>query len=186
MADHWRYATSIEAELVQGHLDVVRDLAMKLAELPPDAVSPALAPGLETLRARALALAASPDLAAAAVGTARLGATCAGCHTRLQQGPTPRARSLPPPQWTEGMGMVRHQWAADWMWVGLVSASQEAWDRGAHDLAALPVPHGDPAAQAELQKLGREAEALQDPDARADVYAKILIRCAGCHAGTRR
>lgn len=177
MHTHLRLAASLHAETVRGHLEVVRELAARLAHLPPGDVPPELQTRLAALSAEAGALARAGDLEAAAIGVSRLGTACGACHEAVGRGPTVRARAWPPPDDPDGAPMVRHQWAMDWLWLGLVAPSDAAWSRGARELARV-------APDARLAALADRAVSLEGPAERADATAELLVTCAACHVRT--
>jgi hypothetical protein len=91
--------------------------------------------------------------------------------------------------------MIRHLWAADRMWEGLVGPSDEAWTAGAQALdrdwaegRSLIRAAADSEATVGLigriRALGHEALDTRVPKARAAVYAELLRTCNGCHDST--
>ena len=174
METHWRLAAALQTEIVRGDLPVVRELAGRLASLPLEGASPELRPSLDALRANARRLAASATVDEAATRLAALGATCAACHAGTGGGPTVRPRAFPPEDCAQASGMVCHQWAADWLWLGLVAPSDAAWQRGAQALLRV-------APDRALQALAAHAAAIEDPAARAVLYANVVRACADCH-----
>lgn len=187
MRTHWRLAASMETELIRGNLDVVRTMAGRLADLPPEELPSELRGPLEQLRLAAGAVENADDIDQAAVAVAQLGATCASCHMHTNRGPSDHPRSVPPEGWDERR-MTRHQWAADWMWLGLIAPSQSAWDRGATELARAPLLDADTPrlpgfAQLESDVLSIAARAVgqTDPVDRAKLTGELLAACATCH-----
>jgi cytochrome c553 len=186
MRTHWRLASAIQTELVRGNLDVVRTMARRLASLPPDGVPESLRGPMEQLRSAAVRLENADDLEQATVAVAELGAVCADCHRRTGGGPPDVLRSLPPEEALERR-MVRHQLAADWMWLGLIGDSQAAWDRGARDLTLvlpdtdLDSSTADTPLEDELREVATRAVGQSDPAARAASTAELLAVCVNCH-----
>jgi cytochrome c553 len=174
METHWDLTAGLQTELVRGNLDVVRTIATELAALPFDGLPVEHQPRLETLRTRALALSTVVGLDAAVARTAELGAACAACHEANHAGPPLRPRAVPPEGGDDSrQDMVRHQEAADWLWLGLVAGSSSAWNQGARDLAkSSPSP--------ELRAEAKAAVGAEGAD-RTAAYAAIVTRCAGCH-----
>ena len=89
--------------------------------------------------------------------------------------------------------MVRHLWAADRMWEGLVGPSEAAWTAGAEAMAetqpamagALRASVSGQGAGVFLEELGLLAQEAKDArgiDARADVYGRLLGTCDRCHS----
>ena len=89
--------------------------------------------------------------------------------------------------------MQRHRWAADRMWAGLVTDSEEAYTAGARVLHEDALHEGEmPGHEAQpdgrlaaitglVHQLGADAEAAEDWDTRANVYGRLLATCAACH-----
>ena len=142
--------------------------------------------------ARLTASAATLDLAATGVATMARG--CGACHTASGRGPAVALRVANSHLQRTNMIHARmgmHMWAAEQLWEGLVVPSDEAWNQGAAALAHLPAeapahePPLSPAfAQAllEVRTLGENALEAASQDDRANVYARLLARCAACHA----
>ena len=83
--------------------------------------------------------------------------------------------------------MVRHLWAADRMWEGLVGPSDDAWLAGSSALAgSLSLPSGNVRGPEELLRqvgaLAGEAETATGQEARAEIYGRLLGTCSQCHA----
>jgi cytochrome c553 len=174
METHWRLASAIEVETIQGNLDVVRRMAERIAALPTDALGPDLEPQLESLRARAIALSKVQTEEEAARSVAGLAASCGECHASVADaGPPIRLKAWPPAGDEDPTGMVPHQEAADWMWIGIVAPSTPAWRRGARMLRRDPPD--EPVR--DLALLAEEASATS----RTALYADLLTACAACH-----
>jgi mono/diheme cytochrome c family protein len=186
MFDHFGRAGHIQTALIVGDLNGARWPARWLAE------SADFPEGgdvwVDELRrsARAVAEASSVDQAADAAG--RMAAACADCHATLGG---PRFGSGPGVEegGTVASHMVRHLWAMDRMWEGLIGGSDEAWDRGARVLAdqepEVRVP-GGPATAALARSLHREASSAMEavPERRPAAYASLVKTCAACHIVT--
>ena len=89
--------------------------------------------------------------------------------------------------------MVRHLWAADRMWEGLVGPSDEAWMAGARAMAETQPAlagvfrssisgGGAGVFLEELGLLAQEAVDAKGIDQRADVYGRLLNTCDRCHS----
>jgi len=134
------------------------------------------------------------DLETMATRAGQLAATCGSCHQAVSGGPTfvvgPQAGSGE----STANHMIRHLWAVDRMWEGLVGPSQEAWEAGSLALTREWVPteaavqrSGSPqAARAilgELAQLGSSAKEASTQEARAALYGDVLKSCRRCHGG---
>jgi cytochrome c553 len=188
MREHFSDLRTIERLLVAGHLEEAKALAFMLTRPTPSLPT--------TAESRAVALAAGQLVQARTIEQAvhaevRVAAACARCHQRMQRAPVFRTPSHAPPDLpTIEAQMARHQWATDRLWEGLIAASDEHWRAGLYVLATSPLPQTptpSPELARELQTLASQALAKPSPtlDERADIYAKLLLRCAGCHARAR-
>ena len=92
--------------------------------------------------------------------------------------------------------MLRHLWAADRMWEGLVGPSEEAWMAGAKAMAETEPAlarafRSSATAQVaeellgEINLLATEALNAYDLGLRADVYGRLLGTCNRCHSSGR-
>ena len=87
--------------------------------------------------------------------------------------------------------MLRHQWASDKMWEGLIWPGSYSWQSGANILFESAIkPHelGDQSGNAKLQTMARRihqlaanATMVQKSEERAEIYAEFLANCGGCH-----
>ena len=96
---------------------------------------------------------------------------------------------MPPAGRAPAAHMLRHAWAADRMWDGLLTPSDALWESGATALSEDPLfladdESGTEAAvlAREVHLLGIEARRLQDPDHQAGIYGRLLGTCARCHS----
>lgn len=147
------------------------------------------APMDQAVRSAARRVALARDVPAAAVRVARVATACAACHTATGGGPVATDPELPGQAWSVGQNMPLHRWAVDWMWLGLVADSDEAWVRGARELDDRPLAPrfaGEGAARtAELEQqvyaLARRALTTEGAVDRAALMGELLATCATCH-----
>lgn len=195
MQGHFTAIRDIERALVAGDLDTARDRAKWLAEhRPPDATA-GWEPHLEAVKKAATALTSASDMASATDLAAALGTECASCHVTTTAITSFPHVELPDADGGNKSAMLRHQWAADRLWEGLIGPSQSSWVQGAEVLSGAPfVPQVSLAAPEkktveafaqQVHDLGREAVAAE-ADARASLYARLLRTCSGCHAIARK
>lgn len=182
MQTHWRLLTEIVSEVIGGRPEGARSVAARLADLRVDGLPADLRGPLTELRIRAGSVVVAGDLDATAAATARLAATCAGCHERAF---APFNRRMPSEAWDEDQRMVRHRWATDWLLVGLVSDSDVAWDRGARELrgaAEMELDRPEVSALREaFDALAERAVGLTDRGTQTEVLGELLATCARCH-----
>lgn len=189
MEAHFQQVGEVQAALVAGNLEATRSPSQWLAEhqehpdLPQGVKSP-----MEDLRAFARSVLRAQSVADAARSTGEMGAACGRCHTAAGAGPIFRVESMAPAGDTPSGHMMRHDWAMNRMWEGLVGPSDRLWETGATALTADPIIlGGDERGGKEALQLAREVHdlgataRLQDPDHRAGIYGRLLTTCARCH-----
>jgi hypothetical protein len=84
--------------------------------------------------------------------------------------------------------MLRHRWAADRLWEGIIGGNDEPWRAGLDVLAAPPLEWAKfaPGRTEHANKLRRLAENARrnkaaDLAGRATAYGEMLATCAACH-----
>ena len=84
--------------------------------------------------------------------------------------------------------MLRHRWAADRLWEGIVGGADEPWRAGLEVLAAKPLDWGPSSSDRSvharaLQGLALEARRQRTPtiESRTTAYGEMLVACASCH-----
>jgi hypothetical protein len=178
----------IQTAIIQGDLDRAREAASWLADQHPVGPTPAdSSTHRSDLGSSAALIARAEDISTAAAETGRIGAACGTCHVATGGGPRFDLQSSPPGGSSQGATMVRHLWAADRMWEGLVGPSDGAWMAGARALAAsvsLPpgTVTGPDALLHQIGSLAGEAVETEDQVERAKVYGRLLVACSQCHA----
>jgi cytochrome c553 len=192
MKEHFTKAADMKASVIRGDLDTFKKSALWLAEHQLDGNLPATwKTHLQGMQDAARAGRDAVDMRAAAAALGATGRACAACHEQLGK---PRIQVGSPP--AEGSGaqlhMIRHQWAADRMWEGLMAPSDDAWIKGSEVLADAPL-HKEPLAgprsvSARVTALAKEAHDLGhrgrtiDAKERGKVYGDFLATCAACHS----
>jgi len=194
MAGHFENVSQLYAAAAAGQLSNVHGQATALLEREtgegmPEKVRPLVA----ELRAFAQLAATAPDTRSAASAVARLGGTCGACHREMKRGPRYEVVTGPPggdsPVVTR---MMRHQWASDRLWDGLVGPSDQSWMAGAAALRDAPlytdaltrdVEQYDPVTKLAwtVHDVGARANTAHDRYQRADLYGDLLATCANCH-----
>lgn len=192
---HGRFSRTVDIQtgVVLGRMDRVRDAAAWIAEGEGRGDLPAGAEAYEArLRETAGLIARDQEPAAAAMHTAQMAALCGSCHLATGGGPRFVAGSEPEEGSTTGKRMIRHVWASDRMWEGLVGPSDEMWSAGTRVLEegaetlegaarASLSPEASRRTLTELRNLGRTGAAATTQEARASVYGKLLGTCYECH-----
>ncbi len=192
MANHFDEALAIRDALIEGDLEAARHRARSLVERRPTDLPGQAARYVAEFRAAAQAVVEAPDRGTAARAVGRLGASCGACHrgSNVQVELEPPA---PPPTDPGAIGhMLRHLWAADRLWEGLVVPSDEAWAQGAAALADaalrpealspdVPLYPRIEALALRVHSLAGEGKTAVDTGLRIDIYAGLLATCARCH-----
>ena len=140
-------------------------------------------------------IASATDLGAAAVQTGRLAAACGSCHQATGGGPRFMVGTESPTGESQESQMIRHLWAADRMWEGLVGPSEEAWLAGANafsesqpslasELRASGIMESAEGLLREVNLLAKEALTASGQDERADIYGRLLTTCNRCHGSS--
>lgn len=197
MAGHMRDGVKIKEAVIAGELADVRAPARRLNEqLAADDLPGPWRPYALPAKQAAEAAVDARDLDAAASAAAGLARACGECHTKVADGPRFPPPGAPPTttEHDPKSQMSRHQWAADHMWLALVSRTDDTWTAAAAALADAPLSIKDITANVELpeevlrlgdrvHELGQRARTTADWDARASIYGEYLASCATCHRG---
>ena len=197
MSAHFEEAADIQAAIIRGDIDAVREPAKWLAEHPDvEGVPENWGPYVKDLRAEARLVGEARTFSAASQATASLIKVCGACHEALgarTRIPEMGALGVPP---AEQLGvvphMLRHKWAADQMWMALVEPSGVAWQNAVEVLADAPLNAQDVTDAGEFSKdagiltqqvhqIRTKAQSAADLDSRAEVYGAFLSTCATCH-----
>jgi cytochrome c553 len=194
MVGHFANAGMLSDGVVAGQLESVRSAAKDMIERETGAgLSEKAQPYAEDLRAFARLAASAPDIESAASAVGRVGGACGSCHRVTKRGPVYEVLTSPP----EGANpvatrMMRHQWAAQRLWDGLVGPSDDSWQAGAAVLKDAPLftdeltqdveQYGEVTKLAwNLWEVGALASSAKDQATRADLHGRLLATCADCH-----
>lgn len=194
MIGHYQSATQLYTGAAEGDLAQVHAVARELmnresGEGMPDKVLPYV----QQLRGFARLAATAPDGAAAARAVAGVGTSCGACHRAMKRGPRYRVITGPPESDNPvATRMMRHRWAADRLWDGLVGPSDESWRGGAAALQDAPlftdaltqdVEEYEPVTRLawEVHDVGIRANTAREQSVRGDLYRELLATCAACH-----
>lgn len=193
MSEHFAASLEIKDAVILGDLVGVRSPAARLSE-GAAGVPAAWGPYVAVNARLAGEARDAVDLPGAARVAAELANTCGECHVATGHGPR---FSIGRPPRSAGVGagrrrMIRHQWAADRMWEGLVAHDAAAWQAGAAALAGevlsrqelgarATVPDAALQLQGHIVELGERAAVAGSWAARTRLYGDFLASCAGCH-----
>ncbi len=184
MHERFAYATMMRTALIHGYPERARRHAGQLAELLSGTESEALA-------AIAREAAAAQDVGTMAAAVARVAESCGACHAENRVQPMFLGNPPQPKGDTLAARMGRHIWAADRMWVGLISRAVVPWQDGAQMLRKDPffgaAKAGVPEAQVRrVSEIAAEAIKPQSWESRAAIYGRFLASCAECHQAYAR
>jgi cytochrome c553 len=194
MHRHFSRTVDIQTGIVVGDLDRARSAAEWLATYQGlEASGPAGASHLEAVRAEAYLISQATDLDSVAKAAGTMAAACGGCHRATNAGPNFVTGSGYPEGQSQAATMIRHLWAADRLWEGLVGPSEDAWDAGAHALGqgwasfgqviqASASPERARGYVAAVQDLAGAAANATTQEARGAVFGEILSTCNRCHS----
>lgn len=192
MMGHFDRADRARTALIRGDIEAARESMQWLAthDLGGSIPEP-LRPHFAAMQASAATFGQAATLRDAGVAFARTLTHCGACHAEAGAGPT---FAMPPLPEGEGMQahMRRHRWAADRMWEGLVTSSDDIFREGGGALTGTPLDaHVFPEGAVDLEQaqalathvheLGATAAEASDAEARVTTYGHFLATCAGCH-----
>lgn len=190
MQQHWEAGNALQHAMVRGDLTAARRAAARIAEVEEiPGLTWDAGPYLTRMRTEAIAVRSATSFQQASEAAGRMGAACGMCHAHGDVGPRPETATTAPSVDEEDpeYHMIRHAWAMDRMWEGLVVPSVDRWQAGARVLAGQPLsamgltPEVSLLA-ARVHEMGRQALDDVDAEKRGERFGKILTDCAGCHA----
>jgi cytochrome c553 len=195
MVEHFARARSLREAVIAGELEDLRAPATWLkGEIDAASFPAPWREHVAQVQAAAGVLVTTESIEAAAAEVAAMAGACGACHASLQAGPRLTIPPLPEAVPGTNAHMIRHQWAAERMWEGLVIPSDEAWMLGAAALAEAPLavehltenvelPEEVLAMGERVHALGATGKDARDRAARARIYGEFIAACATCHKG---
>lgn len=192
MAVHFDAAEALRQAVIDGELDRAQGAARTLEGLGADLDRPEpWRPFMADLKQAAAGARLSGTIPEVASALGEVALACGTCHMALDDGPREQAASLREPGWSSDDVMRRHAWAAEALWLGLVTPSDQAWSRGMQALDEAPLlsstadhSHQGPdlvAIESRLRAIATQADAATDPAQRASLYGRFVATCAACH-----
>ena len=178
MQRHFSDLRDIEHMLLAGKLDDARARAFLLTKPERDPGLEPFADEAAAVARAATALVSAPSIPEACRLEARIVEACASCHVLVPKVlPQPAMPAMPDAL------MLRHRWAADRLWEGVVRVNDRSWRAGLGVFAVSSTPR--------LQELSKGAidafESHHDTIAtRANVYGELLVACANCLSRSRK
>jgi len=185
MHENFDLLRAIERLLIVGKLEEAKRFAAAISEAPDAPAHGPWATHVIAVRDRAAALARATTIEQAVRLEASLAGACAACHVEAGVAAEFRTFPVPPDKTTIEARMLRHRWAADRLWEGIVSGAEEPWRAGLDVLAAKPLDWGPDRAVhgRKLQRLALDARKQRVPNIenRTAAYGEMLATCASCH-----
>ncbi len=186
MGEHFAAAFRVLDATTEGRLADANEASAVLAGLDTSAVPEGWRPFLADVKQAAELGSRAATIEEVAHRIAEVGQACGECHSATGGGP--RVATLDMLQWEDAEHGVRHSWAVDLMWLGLVTRSSDAWGRSVDGLLdhLPPAPPGANRANAsravrKLEEAVQRGAAALDSDARVEAYAEVIATCQGCH-----
>lgn len=197
MGKHFEQVSSIQKAVIRDDLDAVSAAANWLSANHTMVGAPeGWGPHIQEMRSFARAASEAKSVEAAASTLASMSRACGKCHEALEAEPRiPElgAKGLPPKDPAETVPhMLRHYWAVDQLWIGIVNPSEQSWNKGTEALDTVPLGPlkmtddeeittdvGDWAKA--VHEISAQAAMAQDWDSRARLYGELLATCAQCH-----
>ncbi|MFO0681255.1 MAG: hypothetical protein U0234_04350 [Sandaracinus sp.] len=193
MEGHYSRARSVHDALVRADMDQARaDMAWIATHQEGNALPADVQPLLAAMQEEASHFADATTLTEAGTTVGRMLVRCGACHTQTNGGPEVAETPIPEGDSPEAR-MRRHQWAADRMFDGLLTANAETFRSGNEALTSapltqdeLPATAGQPEDQVvtlttHVRDLGAEAAAATDDESRASIYGRYIATCGACH-----
>jgi hypothetical protein len=194
MKEHFTQVKGAQEAVIRGDLEELKTATQWMADHEAaEGLPDGWEPYVTEMKNAAQAAGAAADLDAAAAAVATMGKACGACHQNMGTKPVFTISSPPPEDTGTVPHMVGHMWAADRMWEGLITPSDESWNNGTGVLAGAPLhgkaltgeePKEDIDALAkQVHELATKGSEALDLDARAEIYGQFLATCAKCHQG---
>jgi hypothetical protein len=195
MRAHFAAASAIQRATVSGQLEQAKQEATWLLAHDEPSQLASWTPYVDEMKSSARAILDAPDLTSAAVGVSQLGRVCSRCHQATNAVVSFAWEESPPDSPLLAVQMSRHEWAAARLWEGLVAPSNDVWREGAAVMASsrldvLATSSGtSPSAvltfSERVHELATSGGTIDEPEARATLYGKLLTTCVACHALVR-
>lgn len=193
MRAHFKDALLIREAVIAGRSENVADPAAVIANVQHlENLPEGWQVFVEQMQRTAQRINNSTTASTAAAAAADLGVSCGLCHQR-HGGPKPSLELAPAVGTTVESRMKHHIWATERLWEGLSVPSDAAWSSGALALAGDPFPSDFlkaggvdvRSAAADFTKLAAKAGTKKTIQARAELYAELLVTCGTCHSAIR-
>ena len=188
MHESFDLVRAIERLLLSGKLDEAKRFATTISQAPDSPAHGAWATHVVAVRDSAAALARVTTVEQGCRAVATLASACAGCHVDTGVAPQFGTFPLPPDKTSVDARMMRHRWAADRLWEGIIGGEDAPWTAGLDVLAAAPLDWAALPERAAFAKTLQQLATTARKQKRATIatrtkaYGEILVTCAGCHA----
>lgn len=187
MQEHFAHVDAVRNAIISGDLEAAKAPAEWLAgHEAMEGIPTGWEQHVEQMRRSARMVVDAPDLATAANATAEMAGICGGCHQGLDEGAQFTIVVVPSEESGVVSHMLRHEWAADRLWEGLIGPSDESWSVGAAALgeaalAPMDTPEEVGVLAQRVHELGKTANQTTGFRDRAALYGELITTCAECH-----
>lgn len=193
MHEHLMLIEAVKHATIAGDVGKIKETAEPLADAAEQTTLPDVwQPHVRAVNLQAKAVMDAPDLAGAARGAALMAERCGACHDASSARVVFDSMGAAPAGSGAAPHMLRHQWALDRLWEGLVGPDDARWIAGAEALSDAPLAPTDATdkgagAIAEIARLADATHALgleareAKGEARAPIYGELLTTCQACH-----
>jgi len=198
MQAHFDAIVAVRDALIAGSLDEARAKARWIVENEAEPGIASWGQYVAEIRERAAEVVNASGIEAAAAASAELARACGHCHAGHAVPPELGAAEPPPAASGRVPHMLRHQWAAERMWEGLIGPSEARWKTGAAELAEAPLGSTEILAEQsaapriteladQVHSLGEQARQIPATawGTRSAMYGRFLSTCAACHQAVR-
>jgi hypothetical protein len=193
MQEHFTQVGDARDALIAGDLEAAKKPAAWILEHEAAKQIPEeWQPHVDAMKQAAEAASTSETVEDACMTVADMAHSCGECHSAMSVAVSLETPAEPEPAEGEEQAphMVRHAWAAERMWDGLVAPSEELWVKGAQafgEEALAPDELGDKASKSvvklskKVHELAAKAVEVKDRKEQAVLYAELLGSCYTCH-----
>jgi hypothetical protein len=187
MQEHFARVEAVRDAIIEGDLEATKEPASWLAgHEAMEGVPDGWEQHVTQMQRTAQMVVDAEDIETAASATAAMGGICGGCHQGLDEGAQFTIVVVPSEESGVVAHMLRHEWAADRLWEGLIGPSEESWTAGSEALGEAALDPEDAPDEVgvlaqRVHELGTEATETLGFNDRAAVYGQLITTCAQCH-----
>jgi hypothetical protein len=187
MQEHFAQVEAVRDALIAGDLSAAKEPASWLAgHEAMEGIPTGWEQHVAQMQRTAQLVVDAEAIEVAATATGEMGGICGGCHQGLDEGAQFTIVVVPAEESGVVAHMLRHEWAVDRLWEGLIGPSDESWAAGAAALGEAALEPQDTPEEVgvlarRVHELGAEAVETFGFTDRAVLYGQLLTTCARCH-----